>query len=64
MPGVYGRQVSLLLMMTSLKSLLRPAMAVTSAYKEGAAVSKVSCGGAVTEAAVSKSGNRKILFKI
>ena len=40
MPGVYGRKVSLLLMMmSSLKSLLRPAMAVTSAHKEGAAVS-------------------------
>ena len=66
MPGVYGRKVSLLLMMmmSSLETLLRPAMAVTSTHKEGAAVSQVSCGGAVTQTAVSKSGNGIILFKI
>ena len=55
--GVYGRKVSLLLLISSLESLLGPAMAVTSAHKEGAAVSQVGCGGAVTECAVSKSGN-------
>ena len=57
MPGVYGRKVSLLLLMSSLESLLGPAMAVTSAHEEGAAVSQVGRGRAVTEAAVSKSGN-------
>ena len=57
MSGVYGRKVSLLLLMSSLESLLGPAMAVTSAHEEGAAVSQVGRGGAVTEAAVSKSGN-------
>jgi len=55
MSGVYGRKVSLLLLMSSLESLLGPAMAVTSAHEEGAAVSQVGRGGAVTEAAVSKS---------
>ena len=50
---VYGRKVSLLLLVTSLESLLRPA--VTSTYQEGAAVGQVSRGGTVTEASVSKS---------
>ena len=50
-PGVYGGQVSLLV--TSLQSLLRPAVAST--HQEGAAVGQVGSGGAVTQAAVSKS---------
>ena len=53
-PGVYGGQVSLLVL-TSLQSLLRPAMAST--HQEGTAVGQVGSGGAVTEAAVSKSGD-------
>ena len=56
MSSVYGRKVSLLLLVTSLESLLRPTM--TSAHQEGAAVGQVGRGGAVTEASVSKSSHR------
>ena len=59
-PGVYGGQVSLLV--TSLQSLLRPAVAST--HQEGAAVGQVGSGGAVTQAAVSKSGMGYLLFDI
>ena len=55
MACVYGGKVSLLLLVTSLESLLRPTM--TSAHQEGAAVGQVGRGGAVTEASVSKSGH-------
>ena len=55
MSSVYGRKVSLLLLVTSLESLLRPAM--TSAHQVGAAVGQVGRGGAVTEASVSKSSH-------
>lgn len=53
MSRVYGRKVSLLLLVTSLEALLRPAVA--SSHHEGAAVGQVGRGGALTEASVSNS---------